>query len=70
MQRQYYCGIANGNVRILKPARVPHNKFSLRECRYFANVFTTNMHLCFLDARQAVDVVWHDGVVCKLIELT
>jgi len=41
--------------------------FCLRECLYNAKELGSKVYLCFLDARQAFDRVWHDGLFCKLL---
>ena len=41
--------------------------FCLRECLYYAKELGSRVYICFLDARQAFDRVWHDGLFYKLL---
>ena len=43
--------------------------FLLRECITYSNERGSNLYACFLDAKQAFDRVWHDGLFYKLYEL-
>ncbi|KAH3887776.1 hypothetical protein DPMN_011795 [Dreissena polymorpha] len=44
--------------------------FSLSECLYYAKELKSSVYLCFLDARQAFDRVWHDGLFHKLLSIS
>ena len=41
--------------------------FSLRECILYGKENHSNIFTCFLDARQAFDRVWHNGLLLKLL---
>jgi hypothetical protein len=43
--------------------------FLLRESIIYSNENGSNLYACFLDARQAFDRVWHDGLFYKLYKL-
>jgi len=43
--------------------------FLLRECIAHCNEKGSVLYACFLDAKQAFDRVWHDGLFYKLLQL-
>ena len=43
--------------------------FLLRECIAHSNENGSALYACFLDAKQAFDRVWHDGLFYKLLQL-
>ena len=43
--------------------------FTLRECLHHSRELSSGVYLCFLDARQAFDRVWHDGLFYKLLNI-
>jgi len=43
--------------------------FALRESLFFAKENSSSVYLCFLDARQAFDRVWHSGLFFKLLHM-
>ncbi|KAH3784864.1 hypothetical protein DPMN_162936 [Dreissena polymorpha] len=43
--------------------------FALRECLHYARENSSSVFLCYLDARQAFDRVWHEGLFHKLLAL-
>lgn len=45
------------------------SSFALRECLHYSRECSSAVYLCFLDARQAFDRVWHHGLFYKLLSL-
>ena len=43
--------------------------FSLKECIYYGKENNSKVYICYLDARQAFDRLWHDGLFYKLHSL-
>ena len=41
--------------------------FALRECLHYTPENSSSVYLCYLDARQAFDRVWHEGLFHKLL---